>query len=145
MLVHYINLAIETLQNLIDITKSDIEDIKQAKHDKLFGKVKSKEEMVSTFEKYKNLIDSEIVSMANASPSLELKDLLSESQKDLLDDMRQKLNELKSTNKHYAKLVVAVGSFYNSLLDQMTSKDEQHNMGYDGVVQRRSSFLEIKA
>lgn len=145
MLVHYLNLAIETLQNLIDITKSDINDIKEAKHDKLFGKVKSKEEMVSTFERYKNLIDSEIVSMASVNPSLELKELLSEAQKDLLDDMRQKLNELKSANKHYAKLVIAVGSFYNSLLEQMTPKEDHHMSGYDGLSQRRASFLEIKA
>jgi hypothetical protein len=144
MLVHYLNLAIESLQNLIDITKSDIEDIKQAKHEKLFGKVKSKEEMVSSFEKYKNLIDAEIVSMAAANPSLELKDLLSENQRDLLGDMREKLTELKSTNRHYAKLVIAVSSFFNGLIEQMLPKDDQ-KPGYDGLIQRRASILEIKA
>lgn len=144
MLVHYLNLAIDSLQSLIDITKSDIEDIKQAKHEKLFGKIKSKEEFVSYFEKYKNLIDSEIVSMATANPSLELRELLSDAQQDLLGDMREKLTELKSTNRHYAKLVVAVGSFYNALLDQMLPKDDQ-KPGYDGVMQRRTSILEIKA
>ncbi len=144
MLVHYLNLAIESLQSLIDITKSDIEDIKQAKHEKLFSKVKSKEEMVSSFEKYKNLIDSEIVSMAAANPSLELKDLLSESQRDLLGDMREKLTELKSTNRHYAKLVIAVSSFFNGLIEQMLPKDDQ-KPGYDGLIQRRTSILEIKA
>ncbi len=144
MLVHYLNLAIESLQNLIDITKTDIEDIKQAKHEKLFGKVKSKEEMVSSFEKYKNLIDAEIVSMAAANPSLELKDLLSESQRDLLGDMREKLTELKATNRHYAKLVIAVSSFFNGLIEQMLPKDDQ-KPGYDGLIQRRASILEIKA
>ncbi len=43
MLVHHLNLAIETLQSLIDVTKSDITDIKQAKHEKLFARLKAKE------------------------------------------------------------------------------------------------------
>jgi len=144
MLVHYLNLAIESLQSLIDITKSDIDDIKLAKHEKLFARLKSKEEILGSFEKYKNLIDSEIVSMANKNPSTELKDLLSDSQKDLLDDMRTKLIELKAANRHYAKLVIAVSSFYNSLLEQIVPKEEQKT-GYDGLMQRRSSILEIKA
>lgn len=144
MLVHYLNLAIDSLQHLIDTTKTDIEDIKEAKHDLLFARLKGKEETMLSFEKYKNHIDSEIVNMATANPELELKELLSEDQKDLLDDMRQKLMELKSVNRHYAKLVVAVSSFYNSLLDQLLPKDE-HKSGYDGVAQRRSGMLEIKA
>ncbi len=145
MLVHYLNLAIESLQSLIDITKSDIDDIKQAKHEKLFSKVKSKEELINSFEKYKNLIDSEIVSMAAANPSLELRDLLSEEQRVLLGDMREKLTELKSANRHYAKLVVAVSSFYNALLDQMLPKEDHQKPGYDGLIQRRANILEIKA
>lgn len=144
MLVQYLNLAIESLQNLIDITKSDIADIKEARHDKLFAKLKSKEEMLSSFEKYKNMIDAEIVSMASKNPSLELKELLSEEQKELLSDMREKLSSLKEVNKHYAKLVVAVGAFYNTLLEQMLPREDMRS-GYDKSVQRRSGFLEIKA
>jgi glutamyl-tRNA reductase len=144
MLVHHLNLAIESLQSLIDITKSDIDDIKQAKHEKLFARLKSKEEILSSFEKYKNHIDSEIVSMASKNPNLDLRELLSDAQQTLLEDMREKLTQLRSTNKHYAKLVIAVSSFYNSLLEQMTPKDEQR-AGYDGLMQRRTSILEIKA
>ena len=144
MLVHYLNLATESLQGLIDLTKTDINDIKEARHEKLFGKLKIKEEFVSSFEKYKNLIDNSIVEMAVSNPSLELKELLSEEQKDLLGDMREKLMELKQTNRHYAKLVVAVSSFYNSLLEQMLPPEEQRQ-GYDGLVQRKAGFLEAKA
>ena len=143
MLVHHLNLAIESLQSLIDVTKSDIDDIKQAKHEKLFARLKSKEEILGSFEKYKNHIDSEIVSMAAANPSLDLRELLNEKQKDLLEDMREKLTQLKATNRHYAKLVISVSSFYNSLLEQMVPKEEK--TGYDGLMQRRTSILEIKA
>lgn len=144
MLVQYLNLAIESLQNLIDITKSDIADIKEAKHDKLFAKLKSKEEMLSTFEKYKNLIDAEIASIASKNPSLELKELLSEEEKELLGDMREKLLKLKEINRHYAKLVVAVSSFYSALLEQILPKKDM-SVGYDKSTQRRSNFLETKA
>ncbi len=144
MLVHYLNLAIDSLQSLIDTTKSDIEDIKQAKHEKLFGKLKGKEEIMLSFEKYKTHIDSEIVSMASENPSLDLKDLLSDIQRDLLEEMRDKLGELKSVNRHYAKLVAAVSSFYNSLIEQLLPGDEQKS-GYDGIAQRRTGMLEIKA
>jgi glutamyl-tRNA reductase len=144
MLVHYLNLAIESLQSLIDVTKSDIDDIKQAKHEKLFARLKSKEEILGSFEKYKNHIDSEIVSMAAANPSLDLRELLGDKQQELLEDMREKLIQLKSTNRHYAKLVIAVSSFYSSLLDQMLPKEEQ-KAGYEGLMQRRTSILEIKA
>lgn len=144
MLVHYLNLAIESLQGLIDITKTDIDDIKNARHEKLFGKLKIKEEFVNSFERYKSMIDSEIVDMAVANPSLELRELLDDSQKDLLNDMREKLLELKQTNRHYAKLVVAVNSFYNSLVEQMLPNGEQA-FGYDGHAQRRAGFLEAKA
>ena len=145
MLVHYLNLAIDSLQHLIDTTKTDIEDIKEAKHGILFSRLKGKEETMLSFEKYKTHIDSEIVNMANESPDLELKELLSEEQKDLLEDMRNKLTELKAVNRHYAKLVVAVSSFYNSLLDELLPKDEHGRSGYDGSVQRRTGMLEIKA
>ena len=144
MLVHYLNLATESLQGLIDLTKTDINDIKEARHEKLFGKLKIKEEFVNSFEKYKHLIDSSIVEMAVSNPSLELKELLSEEQKDLLGDMREKLIELKQTNRHYAKLVVAVSSFYNSLVEQMLPPEEQKH-GYDGFAQRKAGFLEAKA
>ena len=42
MLVHHLNLAIETLQSLIDVTKSDITDIKQARHEKLVCQTENK-------------------------------------------------------------------------------------------------------
>jgi len=144
MLVHHLNLAIETLQSLIDVTKSDITDIKQARHENLFARLKTKEEFLGSFENYKNLIDAHIVEMAANNGGSDLGSILSKEQKELLDSMRNKLNELKSVNKHYAKLVIAVSTFYNSLIEQIVPPKEQKS-GYIGMTQRRSAMLEIKA
>jgi len=146
MLVQSLRLAIESLQCLIDITKTDIEDIKIAAHDQLFSRMRSKEELIKQFESYKNLIDSEIVKLVSANPDSELTDILSDEDRELLTQMREKLNELKSANKHYAKIVVAVSSFYNSMLENFIPHSMQENKGsYAGAMIKQASFVEIKA
>jgi hypothetical protein len=147
MLVQSLRLAIESLQCLIDITKTDIEEIKIAAHDKLFSRMRSKEELIKQFESYKNLIDSEIVKLATANQDKELVDILSEEDRELLSQMREKLNELKNTNKHYAKIVLAVSSFYNTMLENYIPLSMQENKGgsYAGSTVRQASFVEIKA
>lgn len=144
MLVHYLNLAIETLQSLIDITKTDIEDIKQAHHEILFNRVKGKDELVSVFEKYKCMIDNELLSLSQKNIGVELKDLLNAEQKELLQDMKVQLEQLKNLNRRYAKIVLTVSSFYNSLMERMLPADD-NKIGYDGLPQRRSSLFETKA
>lgn len=146
MLVQTLRLAIESLQTLIDITKIDIEDIKIAAHDKLFSRVKSKDELIKKFESYKKLIDTQILNMANSNPSTDLVELLSSQERELLGQMKEKLNELKDVNKHYAKIVVAVSSFYNSMLESFVPKRmQEERSGYASAGVKQASFVEIKA
>jgi uncharacterized protein YcbK (DUF882 family) len=146
MLVQSLRLAIESLQSLIDITKIDIEDIKIAAHDKLFSRVRTKDELIKQFESYKRMIDTQISTMAKNSPDIDLVELLSTEERELLGKMRDKLNELKDANKHYAKIVVAVSSFYNSMLENFVPKNMQEHGGsyaVNGI--KPASFVEVKA
>jgi len=146
MLVQSLRLAIESLQSLVDITRTDIEDIKVAAHDKLFSRVKSKEELIKQFESYKRMIDTQITTMASESPDADLVEILSAEERELLGKMRDKLNELKDVNKHYAKIVVAVSSFYNSMLESFVPEAMQECSGsYATASIRQASFVEIKA
>ena len=138
MLVQSLRLAIESLQSLIDITRIDIEDIKVAAHDKLFSRVRSKDELIKQFESYKRMIDTQISNMASKDPEADLVAILSDDERELLNQMRDKLNELKDANKHYAKIVVAVSSFYNSMLESFVPKTmQEHGGSYAAVLLSR--------
>lgn len=132
MLVQYLNLAIDALQSLINMTLLDIEDIKAAAHNRLFERAKSKEELLLSFENYKNLIDETITKAVQLNPNAELEKLLNNTERDLLEQMKAKLTELKGVNRSYAKLVAAVSSFYNGLLESMLSSQSAPINQYAG-------------
>lgn len=140
MLQHYLQNAVKDLQSLIEITQSDIDDIKQAKHDVLFSRVKTKEELISSFENKKALIDNEIAKLARENSGKSLEELLPEPVRNLLDDMKSSLSELKKLNKHYARMVLAVSEFYNSLLERLVPTESN---GYEGKKRAASSFLKV--
>ena len=133
MLVQYLNLAVESLQSLISMTLLDLEDIKVAAHSRLFERSKSKQEILISFENYKNLIDETITKAVAANPTVELEDLLSREERGLLENMKAKLLELKSVNRSYAKLVAAVSSFYNGLVEAMLSTQSAPINKYAGM------------
>lgn len=145
MLVQYLNLAVESLQSLIEMTLLDIEDIKIAAHSKLFERSKSKEEILLSFENYKNLIDETITQTVAAKPNAELADLLSQEERGLLEGMKAKLTELKTVNRVYAKLVAAVGSFYNGLLEAMLSTQSTPINQYAGSSVMRAGIFHATA
>ena len=146
MLVQTLRLALESLQSLIDITRADIEDIKIAAHEKLFSRIKSKDELIKKFESYKKMIDTQILEKATNNPEADLVEILTADEKEMLGQMRDKLNELKDANKHYAKIVVAVSSFYNSMLESFVPHGMQENRGtYISTTVKQASFVEIKA
>jgi hypothetical protein len=145
MLVQYLNLAVESLQSLIEMTLLDIEDVKIAAHTKLFERAKSKEEILLSFENYKNLIDETITRVVSAKPNAELGDLLSNDERTLLEQMKDKLGELKSINRVYAKLVAAVGSFYNGLLEAMLSTQTTPINQYAGSSVMRAGIFHATA
>lgn len=142
MLSHHLQNALKDLQDLISITKSDIEDIKEAQHDHQFERLSIKEEKLKSFEAKKAMIDYEISSLMTSHPDVELPQLLNETQHQLLDELKIHLSELREVNKHYAKLVVVVSNLYNTFLERLVPTEMQ---GYNKVASKDSTILEVRA
>lgn len=140
MLHHHLKSAVNDIRTLTEITRNDIQDIKEARHEDLFSRVKTKEELVTAFENKKALIDNEISKIAKKNPQKPLEELLPSEIRDQLDDLRESLKDLKSINKHYARMVLAVSEFYNSLLERIIPSEQN---GYQGTSTRSASFLKV--
>ena len=141
MLTHHLQNALEDLQDLIAITKADIEDIKQAQHDHQFERLSIKEEKIKSFETKKAMIDHEISSLMTAHPDIELPQLLDDTQHKLLDELKKELSQLREENKHYAKLVVVVSNLYNDFLEKLVPTEMQ---GYNKVASKDATLLEVR-
>lgn len=141
MLTHYLKKANEILSDLIETTRNDIEDIKNAKHDNIFSRTKTKDELVKSFENHKSLIDNEIAKMVQAAPEGSLETILSHDQQELLDDMRNRLKSLQKENRHFATMVIAVSEFYTSLINRLIPTEQ---VGYENHKAKRASYLHLK-
>jgi hypothetical protein len=142
MLSHYLDKALNDLEQLTQLTQTDIDDIKLAKHEVIFDRSKIKEELISSFQNKKAMIDNEISKLMEAYPDLGIDNLLSAEDQDKLSALKEHLVELKSLNKRYAKLVLTVSEFYNSLLERMVPTEME---GYEKVAQKHRSILEVRA
>jgi len=141
MLSHHLQNALSDLRDIIKITESDIEDIKQAEHDTQFERLSIKEEKLKSFETKKAMIDHEISSLMTSNPSVELPELLNKEQHQLLDELKVELNNLREVNKHYAKLVLVVSNLYNTFLERLIPTEMN---GYQKVASKSPSVLEVR-
>jgi len=142
MLTHYLDKAAEDLQTLIDLTQKDIDDIKAARHQALFDRIKTKEHTLVTFENRKALIDNEISNLIKANPDREMEELLDETVQRKLTVLREKLEELQALNRYYARFVITVGEFYNTLYEEMLPIEKD---GYTGKNAKVASLIEVRA
>jgi len=141
MLTHHLQNALEDLRDLIEITESDIEDIKKAEHDPQFERLSLKEEKLKAFETKKAMIDHEISTLITSNPNAELPKLLNEDQHQLLDELKIELQKLHDVNKRYAKMVLVVSNLYNQFLEQIVPTEMQ---GYKKVASKSSAILEVR-
>ena len=142
MLSHYLKTSIEDIENLIELTKKDIVDIKEAKHEAIFKRTVIKNDLIKSFENKKSMLDNELIKLVKSSGDRPLEDILDKSQKEMLDTMRDRLTTLKEKNKEYARFVVAVSEFYNSLLDSIFPREKE---GYKSLNHKPASLLKVRA
>ncbi len=142
MLSHYLKTSIEDIENLIELTQKDILDIKEAKHEAVFKRTKIKSDLVKSFENKKSMLDNELIKLVKKSNNKPLEDILDKSQKEMLECMKERLSQLKQKNKEYARFVVTVSEFYNSLLDSVFPRDLD---GYQKINHKPASLLKIRA
>lgn len=141
MLKEYLFKAISDIREIIDITKMDIEDIKEARHEPQFQRLALKDEKLLSFENNKALIDKEILALVEKNPNIELTNLLDEEEHNYLDILKEELNTLKDINKNYARMVLTVSSLFNSFLERIVPTEMQ---GYNKVTSKDATLLKIK-
>jgi len=142
MLSYQLQNAIKDLDTLIALSREDIEDIKEAKHDSQFERLSIKEEKIKSFEQKKAMIDHEISKLMTANTAKPLAELLDSEQRQQLDSLKTHLSILREVNQQYAKMVLSVGAFYNTLLERVVPTQMQ---GYQKVASGQASFLEVRA
>lgn len=142
MLSYHLKNAVSDLEQLIKISEQDIEDIKLANHTNQFERRKIKEDMISSFESKKAMIDREISKLISQNPNIPLDKLLSKSENEYLKQLKLSLADLRAVNKKYAKMVLAVSSFYNTLLEKLVPTEMN---GYKKTTSKDASFLELRA
>ncbi len=142
MLSHHLQSALKDLRDLIAISQKDIDDIQQAAHDNQFERLSIKEEYLKSFESKKAMIDHEISKKMSANPQKGLNELLNEVEHKELENLKFELSALRDINQRYAKMVLSVGSFYNSLLERVVPTEMQ---GYKKVASSDSTFLKVRA
>ena len=142
MLLYYLASSIDDIDNLIELTKKDIEDIKEANHELVFERTKIKNDLVKSFENKKSLLDNELIKLVNDSEDSDLEKILQKKEKKLLNDMKLKLGKLKDLNKKYAKFVVIISEFYNTLLDKVFPCEME---GYYKTHHKPASILKVRA
>ncbi len=142
MLSYQLQSAIKDLETLISLSLEDIDDIKEAKHNPQFERLALKEEKIKSFEQKKAMIDREISKLMTQFPAKPLSELLDSEQHQQLDSLKEHLAQLREVNQKYAKMVLSVGSFYNSLLERLVPTQMQ---GYQKVARSEASFLEVRA
>lgn len=141
MLSHHLQGALNDLRDLIEITESDIADIKEAKNDSQFKRLSLKEEKIKSFESKKAMIDHEISSLMTADPNKDLPELLNEEQHEALSQLKVELSNLRDVNKRYAKLVLSVSNVYNTFLEKLVPTEMQ---GYQKVASKDSTILKVR-
>lgn len=142
MLKKYLDEAMGVLDELIAQTTEDIEKIKLADHSKVDDSVRRKNELVKKFESVKSLLDKELLRVSKENGGANLSSILDDEVKSSLALMRSKLEELYSKNKEYAKYVVGVKEFFDSLLKNVF-KGEQDG-GYDKNGLRPESLFKTR-
>jgi len=142
MLSYHLEGAVNDLEELVKMSEQDIEDIKLANHEPQFQRRKIKEDILHSFETKKAMIDHEISKLMTNSPDTSLDKLLNENENSYLEKLKISLATLRDVNKKYAKMLLSVSSFYNTLLERLVPT-EMH--GYQKSTSKSASFLEIRA
>jgi hypothetical protein len=141
MLSYHLKGALSDLRDLIQITESDLEDIRVANNNPQFERLSLKEEKLKSFESKKAMIDHEISSLMTSNPDADLPKLLNEEQHAYLDQLKVELASLREVNKRYAKLVLTVSNLYNTFLERLVPTEMQ---GYKKVASKNPAILEVR-
>jgi hypothetical protein len=127
------------LDQLINITLKDIDDIKKANHESLFEKNIEKDKIVQEFISQKNQIDNILLKRSESGLSLE--NMLSLEESNLFDEFKIKLHKFHNIHKKFSKMTLLVANFYNNLTNKVNQTEI--DIGYK-MTQKYSSNFSLK-
>jgi len=107
----------KVLENLINITITDTNAIKEANHEVIFENMYIKEELAKKFTSLKSNIDSILV--ARNKP---IEEIFTPEEEKLFDEFREKLNQFHTLHKKFSKLALSVANFYNVLMNEIKNE-----------------------
>lgn len=142
MLVKFLSDAVYNLEELIRISNLDMQDIKEANHDAIFQRLESKNNAIMMFDRNKDLAHDAMLKLSKENPNKNIEELLDSEVVVLIDRMREGLKTLRELNKNYARSVIAVYEFYNSLLESIIPSQRD---GYSNKVYSKVDLLHIEA
>jgi hypothetical protein len=137
MLTTKLQEAVQSLNSLIEITNIDMDNIKNARHTALFTNTSEKNKLLENFDECKAFVSEELYKIKVANGELSL----TEQQGELMEEMKTKLAHLKELNKNFAKLVLTVSEFYNSLLGRLLPTESN---GYSSMMLKSASLLKVR-
>ncbi len=116
MLAKHLDDAVSIINHLTKITHEDIAKIRVADHSMVSEHTSKKTALIKDFEIAKRALDAELVALSKANDGIELSDILEDEIKDKLAVLRESLTTLHAANKEYAKSVIIVKDFFDSML-----------------------------
>ncbi len=142
MIVENLQSAILDIDALVALTKSDIEDIKEARHERLSERLVEKEQLINSFERKKADLNNSLLKLTLSNEGRSIEEILSQNEADTLTVFKNKLTSLKIINKEYAKFVATISEFYNSLIDKMFTLESD---GYEKNRLRPATIFMVSA
>ncbi len=142
MIVENLQSAILDIDALVALTKSDIEDIKEARHERLSERLVEKEQLINSFERKKADLNNSLLNLTLSNEGRSIEEILSQNEADTLTVFKNKLTSLKIINKEYAKFVATISEFYNSLIDKMFTLESD---GYEKNRLRPATIFMVSA
>ncbi|ASM35249.1 FlgN protein [Campylobacter sputorum subsp. bubulus] len=128
MIKQYLDEAISSLNQLIEITQTDIENIKNARHEEVEQSVKIKTELIKKFENSKITLDKELLKMLEEKSGTDLASILDEEDKNKLAELKDSLTLLQNKNREYSRYVIVIKEYYDSLANKIFGeKSEGYN------------------
>lgn len=115
--------AISLLNQLLEVTNQDIENIKNAKHDQVDESVKLKNDLIKKFEATKTSIDNDLFAMLSQKEGADLANVLDEDDKDKLGEFKNLLKLLQEKNREYARYVALIKEYFTSLTREIFGKN----------------------
>ncbi len=118
MLINTLNNTIEILNSLIETTKTDIANIREAKHELVFQNTNKKEKLALEFSRLKSEIDKILVTRNKP-----LEEIFTKEEEALFNTFREKLFEFNTLHRHFSKLALSVANFYNTLMNKIKNTE----------------------